>query len=164
MLRNALPQPYPQGKQFWYRAADYKVGDVAMVTAANRCTPYRAHFDGNEWIEHGDPGSRLRYPRSLRLLHVLDLRNETTTQDVCRVLSEEGFHNLVEEIQAQHVKPRLAEPTTALAEVWASTEGTVRRKFVRAYGEHASAAWVDGGIHAWRWADLIDPAILSEGR
>jgi hypothetical protein len=162
--RPSLAQPYPQGKQFWYRSTDYKVGDVALVTARNRTTPYRAHFNGREWVEHGSPNNLLRYPASLRLLHVLDLRNETTTEEVCRVLSEEGFQNLVEEIQAQHVKPRLPEPTTALAEVWASTEGTVRRRFVRAYGEKAICAWADGGSHAWRWDDLIDPVIVSEER
>lgn len=59
-----------------YVARQWKAGDVAMVTALNRSTPYRAYFDaehgGRVWREYAEPNSCLISPETVRPLVVID--------------------------------------------------------------------------------------------
>jgi hypothetical protein len=143
----------------------HPLGTVAMVTACNAKTPYRAAFDGEVWRSLGDHNLCVISPTTIRPLVVLDLDGLVEPQVLANFIRVTGLcgskavgERLADQIEAAVKPPRIPEPglygvvSAHIGEggPWALTRSE--------YG------WVcldDGTVHDWD--SLIDPTLVRPG-
>ena len=156
----------------------YESGTVAMVTALNRSTPWRAFFDGKTWRECGADAFCVDTPTSVHPLVVLDPDDLAQAESLAKALVEamyaagdrysaaNGVHaGTVSTALRALVKPRIPEPG-----LWAVVEASTcddpdRRKFGRVPSDGDDAdQWTESYDEVWRaWSDLVDPTLVRPG-
>lgn len=147
---------------------DYKPGQIAMVTAANRREEFRAFFDGKTWRELSSHSFCVDGPPTVRPLVVLDLSMPLEYASALKGLAEIGDDNeargwamdarrLARLIEAQ-TRPDIEEPK-GLGAVVEDKDGDL---WVRIYDEPEPWRW---GASRESWSRLKDDAvrILSPG-
>ena len=155
----------------------YESGTVAMVTALNRSTPWRAFFDGKTWRECGSDGFCVDSPTSIRPLVVLDLSAAPFasddvipsdfaewlrflgTRDVAIKREREVFAKwLADQIEAQSQPARIPEPG-----VWGVVEAAWNSGGYRWQWVRHGRAWLNAEGERADWNDLIDPTLVRPG-
>ena len=148
----------------------YEPGTVAMVTAYNRPTPYRAFFDGQTWREHGAASFCVDSPTDVRPLVVLDpheanpsASTDLVLRNLVELLRADEMHlssdAFADQIEAQTKPPRIPEPG-----LWGVVKSRGDR-YVRHTTDLGQYQWsrVGGDGLAIKWDELIDPILVREG-
>ena len=154
----------------------YEAGDVAMVTAYNRPTPYRAFFDGETWREYGAQFACVNSPTSISPLFVLDIADPAALVEYLKVATD-GFDKAAHgmdawagrgpirevwaQIETQVKAARIPEPGLwGVVEAAVETHGRTRGRFVRDTADTwACLDWP--GDYGWTY--LIDPILVRPG-
>ena len=150
---------------------EWKPGSVAMVTALNRSTPYRAYFTGSTWREMDGYGAFcVDSPTSIRPLAVIDPDDRETVKRIFDMAIERGRGPLAlgDALRDFADPPRIDEPGA-----WGVVEAACPHSAERIeWVHHPDGNWWP----AWRygqqpertplpdvWQDLIDPVLVREG-
>jgi hypothetical protein len=146
----------------------HEPGTVAMVTAYNARTPYRAAFDGKVWRSLRNHDLCVISPTTIRPLVVLDLDDPAATVAYLKEATD-GFSKAAHGMDAwvgrqpirevwgqieQQTKPRMSEPKGVGAVV--EVDGGVR--FVRIHDGY----WISEDERQ-TWDNLNPVRVLSEG-
>jgi hypothetical protein len=150
-------------------SAAYPAGTVAMVTALNRPTPYRAFFDGQTWREFGADAFCVDVPTDVRPLVVLDLADPVRTVEALRLAASQATNcrldvrGIADQIEAQVKPPRIPEPGWG-EKVIAHVKGfeTMRQRWV-ATKNGRTQEWHSETGHKYHWSDLVDPVLVRDG-
>jgi len=142
----------------------YEPGTVALVTAWNAKTPYRAAFDGQTWRALNDSHLCVNSPATIRPLVVLDLAlNDVTPERMAEFIvklyrshKHPWTEHVADQIEAQTKPPRIPEPG-----LWGVVEAGPgeRGRWIK-----TPHRWLhDSGMRSSDWDDLIDPTLIRDG-